>query len=229
MRLDKFLAHHLDASRSDVTKLLKSGRVTVDGILVKQGATQLSDRSRVTFDDRFVEPQLENRYFLLNKPQGYVCSHEETHYPAAYSLLDEFRPELLHYAGRLDVDTTGLVLLTDDGLWSHRITSPRSKCEKKYKVTVSCPLSEQAIAIFKNGIQLKGEKELTQPAKLELLDEFTAYVTLREGKYHQVKRMFAAIQNQVIALHRISIGILDLDLEEGQYRSLTKAEITAFL
>lgn len=229
MRLDKFLALHLEASRSEVTKLLKSGRITVNDQIVKQGSVPLLANAQVEFDNHLIASILDQkRYFLLHKPKNYVCSNEETLYPSVHRLIDEVRSDLLHSAGRLDADTTGLVLLTDDGQWSHRVTSPKAKCPKKYLVTVSELLTSATIVQFEQGLQLKGEKTLTKPAKLELLDPYHAYVTLSEGKYHQIKRMFAAIHNHVIALHRESIGSIILDVEEGRYRALTDQEIALF-
>jgi 16S rRNA pseudouridine516 synthase len=134
----------------------------------------------------------------------------------------------LHAAGRLDLDTTGLVLLTDDGKWSHRITSPKHHCKKVYVVTVEQPLCIELIDIFKNGIQLKNEKSLTKPAKLNIIDDFHAELTISEGRYHQVKRMFAAVNNHVVQLHRKQIGKVTVDIPEGEYRPLTQTEIESF-
>ncbi|MGL6146861.1 MAG: pseudouridine synthase, partial [Plesiomonas sp.] len=133
----------------------------------------------------------------------------------------------LHPAGRLDIDTTGLVLLTDDGQWSHRITSPRHHCEKTYLVTLADPVDASAIALFAEGVQLRSEPDLTRPAVLELLGSHQARLTITEGKYHQVKRMFAAIGNKVTALHRECVGgiALDSNLAEGEYRRLTDDEV----
>lgn len=138
-------------------------------------------------------------------------------------------PERLHSAGRLDLDTTGLVLLTDDGQWSHRITSPKHHCQKVYLVEVARPLTEDLIVTFNQGIKLNNEKALTKSAKLEILDKFHARLTINEGKYHQVKRMFAAVNNHVIALHREQIGNLKLDVLEGEYRPLTAEEVNSIV
>jgi len=135
----------------------------------------------------------------------------------------------LHAAGRLDIDTTGLVLLTDDGQWSHRITSPRHHCEKTYRVTLESPISDDTAAQFTAGVQLHNEKSLTKPAQLEVITPTDVRLTLSEGRYHQVKRMFAAVGNRVIELHRERIGdiVLDEDLEPGEYRALTEDEIAS--
>ncbi|MFQ1019115.1 16S rRNA pseudouridine(516) synthase RsuA [Gilliamella sp. CG13] len=228
MRLDKFLAHHLGISRTIVNKELKAKKVTVDGEIIKSGAYQLSPEQLVEYDGYEIIPITQNRYFMLNKPQGYVCSTDDPDHPTILYFIDEPMSEKLHAAGRLDLDTTGLVLLTDDGQWSHRITSPKHHCEKVYQVTVEHPLTDNLIEIFHNGIQLKSEKILTKPAKLTIIDEFHAELIISEGRYHQVKRMFAAVNNHVIALHRKQIGNIILDVPEGEYRPLTEDEIKSF-
>lgn len=228
MRLDKFLAHHLGISRTIVNKELKAKKVTVDGEIIKSGAYQLSPEQLVEYDGYEIIPITQNRYFMLNKPQGYVCSTDDPDHPTILYFIDEPMSEKLHAAGRLDLDTTGLVLLTDDGQWSHRITSPKHHCEKVYQVTVEHPLTDNLIKIFHNGIQLKSEKTLTKLAKLTIIDEFHAELIISEGRYHQVKRMFAAVNNHVIALHRKQIGNIILDVPEGEYRPLTQDEIESF-
>ena len=228
MRLDKFLAHHLGVSRTIVNKELKAQKVTVNGDVVKSGAYHISSDQIVEYDGFEIVPITENRYFMLNKPQGYVCSTDDPDHPTILYFIDEPMSEKLHSAGRLDLDTTGLVLLTDDGKWSHRITSPKHHCEKIYQVTVEQPLTTNLIEIFKQGIQLKSEKTLTEPAKLIIIDDYHAELTISEGRYHQVKRMFAAVNNHVTQLHRKQIGNIVLDIPEGEYRPLTQDEINSF-
>ena len=228
MRLDKFLAHHLGVSRTIVNKELKAQKVTVNGDIVKSGAYHISPDQIVEYDGFEIVPITKNRYFMLNKPQGYVCSTDDPDHPTILYFIDEPMSEKLHSAGRLDLDTTGLVLLTDDGKWSHRITSPKHHCEKIYQVTVEQPLTTNLIEIFKQGIQLKSEKTLTEPAKLIIIDDYHAELTISEGRYHQVKRMFAAVNNHVTQLHRKQIGNIVLDIPEGEYRPLTQDEINSF-
>lgn len=228
MRLDKFLAHHLGISRTLVTKALRSKMVRVDDVVVKSGSLQLSLQNVVKYQGQLIEPVTEKRYFMLNKPRGYVCANEDDDNPTILYFIDEPMSDKLHAAGRLDKDTSGLVLITDDGQWSHRITSPKYHCDKIYFVTVSEPLTETLIDSFSKGIQLHNEKALTKPAKLELIDHLHAKVTLSEGRYHQVKRMFAALGHHVEALHREAIGPIALDIAEGEYRPLTPAEIAHF-
>ena len=228
MRLDKFLAHHLGVSRTIVNKELKAQKVTVNGDIVKSGAYHISPDQIIEYDGFEIVPITDNRYFMLNKPQGYVCSTDDPDHPTILYFIDEPMPEKLHSAGRLDLDTTGLVLLTDDGKWSHRITSPKHHCEKVYQVTVEQPLTANLIDIFKQGIQLKSEKTLTEPAKLIIIDDYHAELTISEGRYHQVKRMFAAVNNHVTQLHRKQIGNIVLNIPEGEYRPLTQDEINSF-
>ncbi|MGF1723694.1 16S rRNA pseudouridine(516) synthase RsuA [Photobacterium nomapromontoriensis] len=230
MRLDKFLCTTLGITRREAAKLLKDKLIEVNGEVVKSTSLKITDDCDVEFNGRTL--RLEGpRYYMLNKPQGFVCSHVDDHNPTVFVLLDIVSPEKLHVAGRLDGDTTGLVLLTDDGQWSHRITSPRHECEKVYYVELADPVPEETIQQFAEGVQLRGEKELTRPAKLEIVGEREAIITISEGKYHQVKRMFAAVGNKVEALHREKVGIVELDeaLEPGEYRPLTEAEVQAFM
>ncbi|KXI22538.1 16S rRNA pseudouridine(516) synthase RsuA [Photobacterium sanguinicancri] len=229
MRLDKFLCTTLGITRREAGKLLNNKMIEVNGVVVKSTSMKITDDCDVEFNGRSLAltgPQ----YYMLNKPEGFVCSHVDDHNPTVFVLLDIVSPEKLHVAGRLDGDTTGLVLLTDDGQWSHRITSPRRVCEKTYYVEVADPLEESAIELFANGVELRGEDSLTRPAKLEIVGEREAFITITEGKYHQVKRMFAAIGNKVEALHRDRIGAvtLDDDLEPGEYRKLTPEEVASF-
>lgn len=228
MRLDKFLCDVLDVTRREATKLIKSGEVTVDGIEQKSGSFHVAAINVVEWQGR--ELTLRGpRFIMLNKPQGYVCSHEDSSNPTAFSLLDEIKITELHFAGRLDVDTTGLVLITDDGQWSHRITSPKHKCDKTYRVWLAEQVADDYIKRFAQGIELKSEKEPTLPAQLEILGTHEVRLTICEGKYHQVKRMFAALGNKVEKLHRERIGeiILDDGLAPGEYRYLTEQEIAS--
>ncbi|KGQ66802.1 16S rRNA pseudouridine(516) synthase RsuA [Gallibacterium anatis] len=230
-RLDKFLSEYTGLSRSQATKALRQNLVKVNQQLVKDGALKVSPEDVVEFDGETLEWVSGNQYFLLYKPEGYVCSHDDGEYPTVYQFFDYPLSSRLHTAGRLDVDTTGLVLLTDDGQWSHRITSPKYHCKKTYLVTLADPVEDFYLEQCAQGILLKGEKQPTKQAQIEIIDDYNLNLTIVEGKYHQVKRMFAALGNKVIALHRWRIGqiILDPQLEEGQYRALTDAEVQSFL
>ncbi|SJN56772.1 Ribosomal small subunit pseudouridine synthase A [Vibrio ruber DSM 16370] len=226
MRLDKFLCDALGITRKEATKVIKQGDICVNEQVQKSGALKLTAADEVTWQDQLI--QLHGpKYIMLYKPEGYVCSHEDGFNETAFMLLDEPHLKHLHFAGRLDVDTTGLVLITDDGQWSHRITSPKHQCAKIYRVWLADPIAEDAVAQFAQGIQLRNERELTLPAQLEILGEKEARLKIYEGKYHQVKRMFAATGNKVIGLHREQVGQIRLDetLAPGESRYLTEAEV----
>ena len=227
MRLDKFLAETTGLTRSQAAKVLRQSAVTVNGKIEKSGAVKVSPDDEVCYDGERLNWVENGQYIMLHKPQGYICSHEDGDYPTIYQFFDYPLSARLHSAGRLDVDTTGLVLLTDDGQWSHRITSPKFHCEKTYLVTLADPVEANYVQACADGILLRGEKEPTKPATLEILDDYNVNLTLSEGRYHQVKRMFAALGNKVVALHRWKIGnvVLDEHLAEGEFCSLTEEEI----
>lgn len=230
MRLDKFIAEQTNLTRSQAAKELKAGAVTVNGEIIKSGAHKVSEQDEIRYDGERLEWVAAGQYFMLNKPQNCVCSHDDGDYPSVYQFFDYPLSSRLHTAGRLDADTTGLVLLTDDGQWSHRITSPKHHCEKTYLVTLADPVEDFYADKLREGILLRGEKTPTLPAELEILDDYNVNLTISEGRYHQVKRMFAALGNKVVALHRWRIGhiVLDEQLEEGEYRALSAEEIGGF-
>ena len=229
MRLDAFISNNSDYSRSQIQKLIKAGRVRIDGSAASQGAYQLRGSEVVQVDEQIIAT-IPLRYLMLHKPAGYVCANSDADHPTVLDLLELPRKASLQIAGRLDLDTTGLVLITDDGQWNHRITSPKRECSKRYRVTTAEPIASETAARFAEGVQLHGEKQPTRPARLELIDSHNAWLDIHEGKYHQVKRMFAALGNRVVALHRAQIGSiqLDEDLAPGQYRALGAAEINSF-
>ncbi len=230
MRLDKFIAEQTGLTRSQAAKALKSGVVSVNEEIEKSGARKVSTEDAIRYEGELLEWLEGGQYFMLYKPQGYVCSHDDGEYPTVFQFFDYPLMNKLHTAGRLDVDTTGLVLLTDDGQWSHRITSPKHHCEKTYLVTLADPVEAFYAQQLAEGILLRGEKEPCLPAKMEILDDYNVNLTISEGRYHQVKRMFAALGNKVEALHRWRIGdiVLDESLEEGEYRALSDKEIGSF-
>lgn len=230
MRLDKFLAENTGLTRSQATKALRQSAITINDEIEKNGARKISPQDAVRFEGKLLQWTAEGQYFMLHKPQGYVCSHDDGDYPSIYQFFDYPLSVRLHSAGRLDADTTGLVLLTDDGQWSHRITSPKYHCEKTYLVTLADPVENNYQQACEQGILLRGEKEPTKPAKLAILDDYNVNLTICEGRYHQVKRMFAALGNKVVRLHRWKIGAIELDenLAEGEYRALTQDEIDCF-
>ncbi len=197
MRLDKFIAEQTGLTRSQAAKALKSGVVSVNEEIEKSGARKVSAEDIIRYEGELLEWLEGGQYFMLYKPQGYVCSHDDGEYPTVFQFFDYPLMNKLHTAGRLDVDTTGLVLLTDDGQWSHRITSPKHHCEKTYLVTLADPVEAFYAQQLAEGILLRGEKEPCLPAKMEILDDYNVNLTISEGRYHQVKRMFAALGNKV--------------------------------
>ena len=229
MRLDKFISQQLGISRAISGREIRANRVTIDGEVVRDASFKLLPQHQVAFDDNPLTQHHGPRYFMLNKPQGYVCSTDDPDHPTVLYFLDVPVAHKLHAAGRLDIDTTGLVLMTDDGQWSHRITSPRHHCEKTYLVTLESPVEEGTAEHFAQGVQLHNEKDLTRPAVLEVITPTEVRLTISEGRYHQVKRMFAAVGNHVVGLHRERIGdiALDPDLAPGEYRPLTEQEIAS--
>lgn len=225
MRLDKFICDCTGLTRTQAGKSIRQGLVSINGELVKQAARQVSATDQVALDGEPLQ-LIGPRYIMLHKPAGYVCANDDPKHPIVFTLLDEPLVERLHTVGRLDLDTTGLLLLTDDGQWSHRLTSPKHHVAKTYRVWTADPIPTEAIAQFATGVMLHGEKEPTKPAQLELVSANEALLTIHEGRYHQVKRMFAAIGNKVERLHRERIGELQLpsDLELGEYRALNQQE-----
>ena len=229
IRLDRFLSNATALTRSQAQRALRAGRVTVEGEIIRQGAALIPLDAQVRLDgEPVVAPQ--PRYLMLHKPPGVVCATEDSSHRTAIDLLDLPNPAGLHFAGRLDIDATGLVLISDDGQWSHRITAPAHHCEKRYRVGLEQALDETQALRLREGVLLRGEKRPTRPAGLEIVGLKACLITISEGRYHQVKRMFAAVGNRVVSLHRESIGDLSLDpaLQAGDFRSLTAAEIALF-
>lgn len=230
VRVDRFVSNATDLSRNDVKRLVKDGLIEIDGRTVTDPGQRLGDGQQVSVDGAPIATPSQ-RYYMLNKPAGVVCANRDRDHTTAVELIYEHRADELQIAGRLDIDTTGLVLLTDDGQWNHRLTSPRNRCEKIYHASLAEPLGDPAAAVerFAKGIFLDGEKRRCQPAELVIIDPSTVQLAIVEGKYHQVKRMFAALGNAVVSLHRHRVGTIELDpqLQPGDYRPLTDAEIAA--
>lgn len=226
-RLDKVLAAQSTWSRRDVKEQLKKGLITVNGVPEKRGDRKIhcdTDRVELGGKPLLLRPHL---YLMMNKPAGVVSATRDDRLPTVIGLVP---PELLRRglfpAGRLDRDTTGMLLLTDDGELAHRILSPKSHIPKTYRVRLDRLLTTEMAEGFARGIPL-GEDGTTLPAELEPLDVDLARVTLREGMYHQIKRMFAHYGATVLELHRVSMGALPLDasLAPGQCRELTPWEL----
>ena len=222
MRLDKYLADMKIGTRSEVKKLVRSGRVKVNGSIVKDASLDVKDDDEVLFDEERVD-YLAYEYILLHKPAGYVCALEDKRCPTVMELLESRRKDLVP-VGRLDLDTEGLLLLTNDGKLQHELLSPKSHVDKKYYVETDQKIPEEATEVMKEPMDL-GDF-ITLPAKLEIISDHSAHLTISEGKFHQVKRMFEKIGCEVTYLKRISFGPLELgDLPKGKCRELGEEEI----
>lgn len=234
-RLDKLLSGLGYGSRREVESLIDRDRVLLDGEPILDCAMKLelteTLRTRITIDGEPLDP-LPNMVIMLNKPLGMTCSHKESG-ALIYDLFPsrwKRRDPQLSSIGRLDKETTGLLLLTDDGKLLHKIISPKYHVPKTYLVKLSQPLRADAASMFASGsLMLEGEDKPLLPAELEIISPTEARVTVHEGRYHQVRRMFAAIENRVVDLHRESVGGLTLpaDLKPGEYRQLNTDDITA--
>lgn len=228
-RLDKLIASQGKLSRSDVKKMVKSGRVTVDGAVPKSADIKVdAEKSVIALDGKELCYK-KHIYIMLNKPQGVISASSDK---SQKTVVDLVPPELyrdgLFPAGRLDGDTVGFVLITDDGDFAHRILSPKNHIMKTYHATLKAPLTESDIEAFHKGIELS-DGTLCLEAEVKMISENppTAEVKICEGKYHQVKRMFAALGNKVLDLRRVKMGELSLDegLKEGECREITAEEL----
>lgn len=233
MRLDKFLSKATELSRKDAKKILHAEQVTLNGHIVKDPSTHIDP----TFDDiewagESLSVATGKRYILLYKPDGFECTLKPKDYPIVSELIALPEVASLRIAGRLDVDTTGALILSDDGAFLHRITSPKHHTPKVYHLTLADAVDDnkkqQMIDAIAKGIVLEGDKDKTRPADLSFVSDTQATLTLTEGKYHQVKRMMGYFGNKVTALHRASIGTISLDgLAMGESRFLRDEEIMA--
>jgi len=226
MRLDKFLANAGVGTRSEVKNLIKLGVVLVNQeVILDSGFDVNPERDEVLVDEAPVSYQ-EYVYLMLNKPKGCVSAREDRKDPTAFSLIQGYEHRDLHLVGRLDKDTTGLLIFTDNGQLTHHLTSPKHDVGKTYHVTLDQPLDKKLIDIFKAGFSL-GEKEMVKAAALNLLtNPHQVSLTIYEGKFHQVKRMFSKFGYQVVGLHRHAIGDVTLgNLKEGEFRELTHNEV----
>jgi len=226
-RLDRFISKKLSIKRADIRLLLAQKRIQVDGKTATDTAQQIGQFSLITLDNKILQQQSAH-YLMLHKPVGVVCATKDNQHKTVIDLIDDDYPAL-HIAGRLDLNTSGLVILTNDGKWSRSLSNPLSNIKKKYVVELEHALNEDYIKAFSDGMYFSYENITTKPAGLKITAEKTAIVTLTEGKYHQIKRMFGRFRNPVIKLHRSAIGDLKLcsNLAPGQYRPLTEAEFLA--
>ncbi|RXX21222.1 16S rRNA pseudouridine(516) synthase [Streptococcus oralis] len=236
MRLDKFLVACAVGSRTEVKNLLKAGRVTVNGKKEKSAKLQIDEeRDEIRFDGQVLEYE-EFVYYMMNKPQGVISATEDPKHRTVLDLLDDYaRAKEVFPVGRLDIDTHGLLLLTNDGQLAHALLSPKRHVDKTYLAQVEGIMSQEDVDTFAKGISLK---DFTcQPAKLEIVsvdsvkNQSLVRVTIAEGKFHQVKRMVAFCGKEVVDLQRLTMGTLILDekLKRGEWRRLTKEELENLL
>ncbi|GAA5194123.1 16S rRNA pseudouridine(516) synthase [Ferrimonas gelatinilytica] len=228
MRLDRLLGQHRHWSRRHVRLLLATGQVRVDGQEITDGTFEVLPQHCVEAQDECLQAGRPRHYLMLNKPAGLLSATSDPVHPTVMSLLPPALAQQLHIAGRLDRASTGLLILTNDGNWSRNLTSPTQRKPKTYRVRLAHPIHPDTARVFAQGIHFPFENITTLPAKLELLGEREARLTLYEGRYHQIKRMFGRFRNPVLALHRERMGELWLDdLAEGTYRPLTESEIAS--
>ncbi|MBQ8826216.1 MAG: rRNA pseudouridine synthase [Oscillospiraceae bacterium] len=227
-RLDKFLSGQLNISRNDAKELIKKRLVTVNGVVAR-----LYDQKVDTACDKVVSEGKEviyrkHLYIMMNKPQGVVCSTRDGESETVLELLPpELQREGLFPAGRLDKDTEGFVFITDDGVLAHNILSPKKHVSKVYFARLEKEADDSYIEAFENGLEIDGG-DVCLPAKIEILDDrHEVYITIKEGMYHQIKRMAEALDNKIVYLRRIKIGGVELDhnLELGQCREMLHKEI----
>ena len=229
MRIDKFLQLTCHYSKQEIQSLIKNGQVTIDGQCVFSGKTQCFSNQQVSVYDHIIEKS-PYVYYMLNKPQGYISALKDTTWPTVMDLINEKDKEYLRIMGRLDKDTTGLMILTNNTQAISNVTLPQSHIPKKYAVTLREPLDHDLLYLFEEGIIIDGNVKC-QPATIEVIDPTHVYLTIYEGRYHQVKKMFLSLQNEVIALKRIQMNELCLDphLPLGHYRQLSKQEVDLLL
>jgi 16S rRNA pseudouridine516 synthase len=225
-RLDRYLKQRMNLHARDVKRLLAQGRIYIDGQAANDCLQIIDKHSHLVLDGECLQSN-PTYYLMMNKPDGVVSATRDEIHKTVIDLLDEPFQSELHIAGRLDLHSTGLILLTNDSRWSKYLASPGNKITKHYRVEVANPINEECILAFKAGIYFSYEESTTRPALLEKINDYKADVYLSEGKYHQIKRMFGRFRNPVKTLHRCAIGNITLDptLLPGHYRALNPSEI----
>jgi 16S rRNA pseudouridine516 synthase len=226
IRLDKVLSHLGYGSRKEVKEIIRKGYVTVNGEVISKDDTKIDEENDevLVFDDKIEYDKFI--YLMLNKPSGYVSATFDNKLPTVLDLIEGYEKRGLFPVGRLDIDTYGLLLITNDGMLAHKMLSPKYHVDKKYYLEFDGDFKEENYKKFEDGIILDdGYKCMS--AKFELIDKNKGYITIKEGKFHQVKRMMEALNMTVTFLKRVSFGALNLDdiLKYGEYRKLTEEEI----
>lgn len=242
-RLDRFISEHSNISRRAVRLMLAQKRISVDGIIADDISQRIDKFSKIVLDGNTIQDK-QALYIMLHKPVGVVSATTDKKHKTVIDVLyehcllsadDKNEKDNLHIVGRLDLNTSGLILLTNDSRWSERLTSPEYKVEKCYRVTLQNSLTDDYAQAFNDGMYFAYENITTKPAKFKIInnemskqgDGYIAEVKLIEGRYHQIKRMFGRFRNPVIGLHRQAIGNLTLDtnLDVGESRFLTDKEV----
>jgi 16S rRNA pseudouridine516 synthase len=225
MRLDKLLAHNGFGSRKEVKRLIRAAQVLVNGEIILDDDYHVDETDEIEIFDLNINVETK-QYFLLNKPKGCICSKDTKDYPSVYEYIHENVLPDTNAFGRLDVDTEGYLVISNDGQLGHKLLSPKHHVIKGYKVTLSKPFNPKYIEHIQKGILIdKGEK--CEPASIEIIDDRTVNLLIAQGKYHQIKRMMIACENEVVELYRYQFGPLidDGSLAVGEYRRLTEEEI----
>lgn len=224
IRLDKLLADAGVGTRSQVKEYIRRGFVTVDGEVCKKAERKVSGQERICCQGQAVE-YARYRYYMLHKPQGVITATRDPREKTVLDLLDGVNTAGISPVGRLDKDTEGVLLLTNDGELAHRLLSPKYHVDKCYLVRTACPVAAEALTALEQGVDI-GDDKLTLPARAQVNEQGELLLTIREGRYHQVKRMLQAVGNEVVYLKRLSFGslILPEDLEAGAFRALTEEE-----
>ncbi len=229
MRLDHFIAKSSGISERSAKELIASGKITVDQKISRNLREEVSRFSSVSLEGQSVQEPVERHYLMMNKPVGVLSATVDDQHETVLDLIDLPDKVSLHLAGRLDRSSSGLVLLTNDGKWSESLTEPDRKVAKVYLVETDRPIPAVAVNNFAEGFEFSPEGITTRPAGLELLSDYRARVTLHEGRYHQIKRMFHRIDGiKLRSLHRVSIGGIALpdDLAPGEWRRIDPLAIT---
>lgn len=226
VRVDKILSELGFGSRSEIKKYAKAGKIRINDKVIKKADEKVdSERDKLYFEGRQVVVE-EFETYVLYKPAGYVCATKDNVHKTVMELIDSDRKNIVP-VGRLDLDTEGLLILTNDGALNHRLVSPASHVDKIYYAKFDGTLADDAIECTAKGLDI-GEGEVSKPAKLEILSSDEAKLTIHEGKFHQVKRMIKALGGEVIYLKRIAFGglnLYDLNLKKGESRKITKEEV----
>ena len=224
-RIDKIIATQTEYSRKDVKKMISQKKIEVDGKIIKSADEKIKENAVIKINGKELNIK-KNIYLILNKPKGYISATEDKNMKTVLDLVPEkYQHRALFPAGRLDKDTTGMMIITDDGKFAHNILSPKKHIKKRYNVTIDIPVTKEMITGFERGIQLNDGE--CKKALLEITGEYTADVTITEGRYHQIKRMFGCYGAKVIELNRVQMGefILPSNLKLGQCREITEKEI----